>query len=96
MGWVEGRGWDGGTDKKLMVPLKAPLASKLPLKAPFALLCAAVDEQNAQTQQQLFSLSRDEEEEGLAEEEYEELEEDKVSLQSSYSIKNRSTRRGQC
>ncbi|XP_029700061.1 LOW QUALITY PROTEIN: diacylglycerol kinase delta-like [Takifugu rubripes] len=52
----------------------------------------AVDEQNAQTQQQLFPLSRDEEEEGLAEEEYEELEEDKVSLQS-YGLKSRSARR---
>ncbi|TNN01384.1 hypothetical protein fugu_010766 [Takifugu bimaculatus] len=54
----------------------------------------AVDEQNAQTQQQLFPLSREEEEEGLAEEEYEELEEDKVSLQS-YGLKSRSARRGQ-
>ncbi|XP_056906455.1 LOW QUALITY PROTEIN: diacylglycerol kinase delta-like [Takifugu flavidus] len=52
----------------------------------------AVDEQNAQTQQQLFPLSREEEEEGLAEEEYEELEEDKVSLQS-YGLKSRSARR---
>ncbi|XP_044057493.1 diacylglycerol kinase delta-like isoform X2 [Siniperca chuatsi] len=54
----------------------------------------AVDEQNAQTQQQLFSLSRAEEEEGLVEEEEEEdAEEDKVSLQSSYSAKHRNTRR---
>uniref|UniRef100_UPI0037E7DED4 diacylglycerol kinase delta isoform X2 n=1 Tax=Semicossyphus pulcher TaxID=241346 RepID=UPI0037E7DED4 len=55
----------------------------------------AVDEQNAQTQQQhLFSLSRAEEEEGLVEEEEEEeVEEDKMSLQSSYSAKHRNTRR---
>uniref|UniRef100_A0A8D0A2Y1 Diacylglycerol kinase n=1 Tax=Sander lucioperca TaxID=283035 RepID=A0A8D0A2Y1_SANLU len=46
----------------------------------------AVDEQNAQTQQQqLFSLSGAEEDEGLPEEEEEE---DKVSLQSSYSAKD--------
>lgn len=56
---------------------------------------SAVDEQNAQTQQQLFSLSRGEEEEGLVEEEEEEEEDDKVSLQSSYSVKHRNTRRGQ-
>lgn len=56
---------------------------------------AAVDEQNAQTQQQLFSLSRDEEEDGLVEEDEEETEEDKMSLQSSYSVKRRNTRRGQ-
>lgn len=55
----------------------------------------AVDEQNAQTQQQLFSLSRGEEEEGLVEEEDEEEEDDKMSLQSSYSVKHRNTRRGQ-
>ncbi|XP_041657190.1 diacylglycerol kinase delta-like isoform X3 [Cheilinus undulatus] len=54
----------------------------------------AVDEQNAQTQQQLFSLSRAEEEEGLVEEEEEEeVEEDKVSLQSSYSNRQRHSRR---
>ncbi|XP_035477737.2 diacylglycerol kinase delta isoform X1 [Scophthalmus maximus] len=52
----------------------------------------AVDEQNVQT---LFSLSRAEEEEGLVEEEEEEeeLEEDKTSLQSSYSVKHRNTSR---
>ncbi|KAF1393470.1 hypothetical protein PFLUV_G00016260 [Perca fluviatilis] len=52
----------------------------------------AVDEQNAQTQQhqQLFSPLGAEEDEGLPEEEEEE---DKVSLQSSYSTKQRSTRR---
>lgn len=56
----------------------------------------AVDEQNAQTQQQLFSLSRAEEEEGLVEEEEEEeVDEDKMSLQLSYSNKHRNTRRGQ-
>ncbi|XP_029372870.1 diacylglycerol kinase delta-like isoform X3 [Echeneis naucrates] len=51
----------------------------------------AVDEQNAQTQQhQVFSLSRAEEEDGLVEEEEEEdLEEDKMSLHSSYSAKHR-------
>ncbi|KAM3615911.1 uncharacterized protein V6R79_009553 [Siganus canaliculatus] len=53
----------------------------------------AVDEQNAQTQQQLFPLSRAEEDEGLVEEEEEEEEEDKVSLQSSYSVRQRSSRR---
>ncbi|XP_074506108.1 diacylglycerol kinase delta isoform X2 [Sebastes fasciatus] len=54
----------------------------------------AVDEQNAQTQQQLFSLSRPEEDEGLVEEEEEEeVEEDKMSLQSSYSTKHRNSRR---
>lgn len=59
-------------------------------------MCAAVDEQNAQTQQQLFSLSRDEDVEGLVEEdEEEETEEDKMSLQSSYSAKQRNSRRGQ-
>lgn len=58
--------------------------------------CAAVDEQNAQTQQQLFPLNRDDEEEGLVEEEEEEeTEVDKMSLQSSYSIKQRNPRRGQ-
>ncbi len=57
---------------------------------------SAVDEQNAQTQQQLFTLGRAEEEEGLVEEEEEEeVEEDKLSLQSAYSIKQRNTRRGQ-
>ncbi|XP_070685855.1 diacylglycerol kinase delta isoform X2 [Pempheris klunzingeri] len=54
----------------------------------------AVDEQNAQTQQQLFSLSRAEEEEGLVEEEEEEEEEDdKTSLQSTSSNKHHNTRR---
>ncbi|XP_076024696.1 diacylglycerol kinase delta isoform X2 [Genypterus blacodes] len=54
----------------------------------------AVDEQNAQTQQQGFSLGRSEEEPGLVEEDEEdEAEEDKVSLQSSYSTKNRNSRR---
>ncbi|XP_035009962.2 diacylglycerol kinase delta isoform X1 [Hippoglossus stenolepis] len=55
----------------------------------------AVDEQNAQTQQQqVFSLSRAEEDEDLVEEEEEEeLEEDKMSLQSSYSNKQHNTRR---
>uniref|UniRef100_A0A3Q1DEH2 Diacylglycerol kinase n=2 Tax=Amphiprion ocellaris TaxID=80972 RepID=A0A3Q1DEH2_AMPOC len=55
----------------------------------------AVDEQNAQTQQQqVFSLSRAEEEEGLVEEDEEEdMDEEKMSLQSSYSSKNRNTRR---
>lgn len=52
----------------------------------------AVDEQNAQTQQQLFSLSRAEEVEGLVEEEEDE-DEDKMSLQSSYSAKQRHARR---
>lgn len=57
---------------------------------------AAVDEQNAQTQQQLFPLNRDDEEEGLVEEEEEEeTEADKMSLQSSYSVKQRNPRRGQ-
>ncbi|XP_047450553.1 diacylglycerol kinase delta-like isoform X2 [Mugil cephalus] len=52
----------------------------------------AVDEQNAQTQQQLFSLRRAEE--GLVEEdEDEDRDEDKMSLQSSYSSKHRNTRR---
>ncbi len=61
----------------------------------FLCVFAAVDEQNAQTQQHLFSLSRAEEEEGLVEEEEEEeVEEDKMSLQSSYSAKHRNTRRG--
>lgn len=57
---------------------------------------AAVDEQNAQTQQQLFPLNQDEEE-GLVEEEEEEeeTEADKTSLQSSYSVKQRNPRRGQ-
>ncbi|KAI3353996.1 hypothetical protein L3Q82_018552 [Scortum barcoo] len=53
----------------------------------------AVDEQNAQTQQHLFSLSRAEEEGLVEEEEEEEVEEDKMSLQSSYSAKHRNTRR---
>uniref|UniRef100_A0A665UVC7 Diacylglycerol kinase n=1 Tax=Echeneis naucrates TaxID=173247 RepID=A0A665UVC7_ECHNA len=55
----------------------------------------AVDEQNAQTQQhQVFSLSRAEEEDGLVEEEEEEdLEEDKMSLHSSYSAKHRNSKR---
>lgn len=57
-------------------------------------VCAAVDEQNAQTQQQLFPLSQEEEEEGLVEEENEEVEEDQVSLQSSYSVKQRHPCRG--
>lgn len=59
-------------------------------------LCfVAVDEQNAQTQQQVFSLSRAEEEGLVEEEEEEDKEEDKMSLQSSYSSKHRNTRRGQ-
>uniref|UniRef100_A0A3P8VH75 Diacylglycerol kinase n=1 Tax=Cynoglossus semilaevis TaxID=244447 RepID=A0A3P8VH75_CYNSE len=55
----------------------------------------AVDEQNAQTQAHMFTLNRTEEGNGLVEEEEEEeeLEEDKVSLKSSYSAKHRSTRR---
>ncbi|TKS80512.1 Diacylglycerol kinase delta [Collichthys lucidus] len=54
----------------------------------------AVDEQNAQTQQNLFSLSRTEEDEGLVEEDEEdEVDEDKMSLQSTYSTKHRNTRR---
>lgn len=54
-----------------------------------------MDEQNAQTQQQVFSLRRAEEDEGLVEEEEEdEVEEDKMSLQSSYSTKQRHARRG--
>nr|XP_020477469.1 diacylglycerol kinase delta isoform X2 [Monopterus albus] len=56
----------------------------------------AVDEQNAQTQQQqVFSLGRAKEDEGLVEEEEEEeeVEEDKMSLQLSYSAKLRNTRR---
>ncbi|KAM9318166.1 diacylglycerol kinase delta isoform 2-T3 [Pholidichthys leucotaenia] len=55
----------------------------------------AVDEQNAQTQQQqqVFSLARAEEEGLVEEDEEEDTEEDKVSLQSSYSSKHRSTRR---
>uniref|UniRef100_A0A7N8YRR7 Diacylglycerol kinase n=1 Tax=Mastacembelus armatus TaxID=205130 RepID=A0A7N8YRR7_9TELE len=54
----------------------------------------AVDEQNAQTQQQqVFTLSRAEEDEGLVEEEEEEkVEEDKMSLQSSYSCVSVSVR----
>lgn len=60
-----------------------------------AFLCAAVDEQNAQTQQQLFPLNREDEEGLVEEEEEEETEEDKMSLQSSYSVKHRNTRRGQ-
>ena len=60
------------------------------------LVFSAVDEQNAQTQQQqVFSLSRAEEDEDLVEEEEEEeLEEDKMSLQSSHSNKQHNTRRG--
>ncbi|XP_069029149.1 diacylglycerol kinase delta isoform X1 [Embiotoca jacksoni] len=55
----------------------------------------AVDEQNAQTQQQVFSLGRAEDDEGLVEEDEEEdVEEDKMSLQSSYSSKQRCSRRG--
>lgn len=44
----------------------------------------------------MFTLNRTEEGNGLVEEEEEEeeLEEDKVSLKSSYSAKHRSTRRG--
>lgn len=58
----------------------------------------AVDEQNAQTQQQqqVFSLGHAHED-GLVEEEEDDelLDEDKMSLQSSYSSKHRSARRGQ-
>lgn len=54
----------------------------------------AVDEQNAQTQQQqVFSLSRAEEEGLVEEDEEEDVEEDKMSLQSSYSSKQRGARR---
>uniref|UniRef100_A0A3P9AZR4 Diacylglycerol kinase n=2 Tax=Haplochromini TaxID=319058 RepID=A0A3P9AZR4_9CICH len=49
----------------------------------------AVDEQNAQTQQQVFSLSRAEEEGLVEEDEEEDTEEDKTSLHSSYSSKHR-------
>lgn len=56
---------------------------------------AAVDEQNAQTQQQVFSLSRAEEEGLVEEDEEEDAEEDKTSLHSSYSSKHRGARRGQ-
>ncbi|XP_068440472.1 diacylglycerol kinase delta isoform X2 [Clinocottus analis] len=52
----------------------------------------AVDEQNAQTQQQLFALSPPEEDEGLVEED-EEDDEDMLSPQSSYSAKQRNTGR---
>ncbi|XP_034404364.1 diacylglycerol kinase delta-like isoform X2 [Cyclopterus lumpus] len=52
----------------------------------------AVDEQNAQTQQQLFSLSPPEEDKCLLEED-EEDEEDKLALQLSYSAKQRNTGR---
>ncbi|XP_024117206.1 diacylglycerol kinase delta, partial [Oryzias melastigma] len=55
----------------------------------------AVDEQNAQTQQQVFSLGRAEQQGGLVEEdEDEDVEEDHVSLQSSFSSKHCDTRRG--
>ncbi|XP_047247801.1 diacylglycerol kinase delta-like isoform X2 [Girardinichthys multiradiatus] len=55
----------------------------------------AVDEQNAQTQQQhIFTVGRTEQQVGLVEEEEEEDgEEDKTSLQSSFSSKQRSSRR---
>ncbi|MED6243154.1 hypothetical protein ATANTOWER_015788 [Ataeniobius toweri] len=55
----------------------------------------AVDEQNAQTQQQhMFTVGRTEQQVGLVEEEEEEDgEEDKTSLQSSFSSKQRSSRR---
>ncbi|XP_014894564.1 diacylglycerol kinase delta isoform X1 [Poecilia latipinna] len=54
----------------------------------------AVDEQNAQTQQHVFSVGRSEQQVGLVEEEEEEDgEEDKSSLQSSFSSKQRSSRR---
>ncbi|MEQ2175591.1 hypothetical protein GOODEAATRI_019424, partial [Goodea atripinnis] len=55
----------------------------------------AVDEQNAQTQQQhMFKVGRTEQQVGLVEEEEEEDgEEDKTSLQSSFSSKQRSSRR---
>ncbi|CAI5692402.1 unnamed protein product [Oreochromis niloticus] len=54
----------------------------------------AVDEQNAQTQQQqVFSLSRAEEEGLVEEDEEEDTEEDKTSLHSSYSSKHRGARR---
>lgn len=51
----------------------------------------AVDEQNLQTQQQLFTSSRPEEDEGLEEEEEEE---DGASLQSSSSRKHHSACKG--
>lgn len=54
-----------------------------------------MDEQNAHTQQQLYPLNREDEEGLVEEEEEEETEEDKMSLQSSYSVKHRNTRRGQ-
>ncbi|KAG9348249.1 hypothetical protein JZ751_001984, partial [Albula glossodonta] len=56
----------------------------------------AVDEQNAQTQEQIFALGPEEVEEEEEEEEDEECQvEDKLSLQSSYSgnVKDRPTRR---
>uniref|UniRef100_A0A3Q3EY53 Diacylglycerol kinase n=1 Tax=Kryptolebias marmoratus TaxID=37003 RepID=A0A3Q3EY53_KRYMA len=54
----------------------------------------AVDEQNAQTQQQVFSVGRAEQQVGLVEEEEEEdVEEDQMSLQSTCSSKQRSSRR---
>lgn len=53
----------------------------------------AVDEQNAQTQQQVFSLSRAKEEGLVEEDEEEDTEEDKTSLHSSYSSKHRGARR---
>lgn len=53
-----------------------------------------MDEQNAQTQQHVFSVGRSEQQVGLVEEEEEEDgEEDKLSLQSSFSSKQRSGRR---
>lgn len=53
-----------------------------------------MDEQNAQTQQHVFSVGRSEQQVGLVEEEEEEDgEEDKSSLQSSFSSKQRSSRR---
>ncbi|KAM8903616.1 diacylglycerol kinase delta isoform 2-T2 [Spinachia spinachia] len=54
----------------------------------------AVDEQNLQTQQQLFSPSRPEEDEGLEEEKEEEEEEDGASLQLSSSSKRQSACKG--
>ncbi|XP_078785946.1 diacylglycerol kinase delta isoform X3 [Oryzias latipes] len=54
----------------------------------------AVDEQNAQTQQQVFSLGRAEQQGGLVEEdEDEDLEEDRTSLQSTFSTKHCGSRR---
>ncbi|XP_041850154.1 diacylglycerol kinase delta-like isoform X1 [Melanotaenia boesemani] len=52
----------------------------------------AVDEQNAQTQHQAFSLVRAQQEVSLVEED-EDVDEDKMSLQSTYSSKQRSFRR---